>query len=181
MHLQEKRFDKTEITHIIEMMNKTIIIAMLALVTVFSSVAVSAVTNEVFTKNEVVLDLGGNYDSDATTQQFGGTLGLKVFPFTKYFGVEASSSVRDLQDTFFDNARAEGVFRIPFDKQHVALELGGGARYEFAPADYQYGAVGRVVYRLNPKWEVYSGYRYDIERQNLPNRQEIIFGLGLVF
>lgn len=167
-------------------MKNTIAALMTALVlSCFSVGAEEAVNEQLFNKNEVTLTLGGSYFTK-DTDKWGGTVGLRTFPFQKYFGAEVSSTVRNLEGSTFENVRLEGVARLPLDKYRLAFSAVGGAQYRFegerytpTKDSYQFGLGGRVEYRFNPKWGAEAGYRYNFERQLQPARSEILFGINL--
>lgn len=159
-------------------MNKLIVTLIAALVSVSTFAADNGVET-LFNKNEYGLTLGGSHSLNDSGNKWGADLGVRAFPLNKYLGVEATAGFRDVDSgPVFDDTRLNGVLRLPLDKYRVAIELNGGARYDYDVEDYQWSFGPRLAYRLNSKVELFSAYRYNLSRQDLPVRREILFGLG---
>ena len=168
------------------MMNKLIIITLLALASVSQAVngdecktaKTGNETETLFNSKELSVTLNGSQQTKA--DDLAGGVGLRYMA-TKYLGAEVSTSLNDFSGPVIDNTRLEAIARLPLEKYRLALSALAGSEYQYGPNEYQLGTGVQLEYRINKHIGAYCGFRYSFARQDLPVNEQILFGLNLVF
>lgn len=157
---------------------------MLATLLVLISLSAFAGGTNLFNKNEFGINLGSAYVDSATidNSKWGATLGVSAFPFQKYLGVEAETTLSDGVTPAFNNVSGYGILRLPIDKWHVAPYAIGGYKWTAITVtgnNYAWSAGAGLEARLNSKWGVYGDYQRVFG--DLKDANQVRVGLHLVF
>lgn len=103
--------------------------------------------------------------------------------FTRWFGIEATLPFYSNHDVAVDRVGLGLLVRLPINR--FALQVGGGSEYLWGNKDFNYYGVGGVSYRINPKVELFTQYRYKIQNfdnTSLKNGQgQLRAGVGILF
>lgn len=147
-------------------------------------------TSEVFSKNEVSLQLFGQWsDNNTITVQnlkkvndYAGGASLTLFPLNYYVGVRASTYLSNLDGKFIDNAAGDLVLRLPIQKLRIAPYGVIGYNYDFGTKGGLLETGGGVECRLFKGWGVFAEYNYDFKSDvRVRDHQVLKAGLSLKF
>jgi len=106
-----------------------------------------------FHPNEFTLDLFGSVSIGQETIENisgdriedNGRLGLGLganYFFHRFIGIGADAYTENAGHSFVDNTSGNLIFRIPFDRIHLAPYAYGGAGYQFDPSGLWFGQAG---------------------------------------
>jgi hypothetical protein len=125
-----------------------------------------------FHPNEFTLDLFGsvsigqetidNISGDRVKDD--GRLGLGLganYFFHRFLGIGADAYSENAGHSFVDNTSGNLIFRIPFDKIHLAPYAYGGAGYQFDPSGLWFGQAGAgLEVRFTKTIGIFTDARY---------------------
>jgi hypothetical protein len=120
--------------------------------------AVTQAEDSYFNGREWSLSFFGGY-VDKDNSDLAPGAGVSYF-LTRHLGVGAFTHWENFDGTFFDNISAEGYFRWPLDRLHLAPYAVVSFGYSFETEETFEGIGAGAEYRFNEKWGAFSDLRW---------------------